>query len=145
MLKAEKLRPSHNSCDVVVCRLPPLPASDLDTIRMTNAPLFAIVIVQNVHNALSAGDAIMKTVISISEARKKLLSIVKRLRDSPDMICQVTVHNDVVAEIKTSPMVKPGEAVAKLLALRKRTRKKAKSKKYSISENIKGHLTAEEC
>ncbi len=82
----------------------------------------------------------MKTVISISEARKKLPSIIKKLRDSPDTIYQVTVHNEVVAEIKTSPRIIPGEAVALLLALRKRTRVKAKSKKYPVSENIKEHL-----
>ena len=82
----------------------------------------------------------MKTVISISEARKHLPSIIKKLRSSPDTIYQVTVHDEVVAEIKTSPRVKPGEAVAQLLALRKRTGKKAKTKKYPISENIKQHL-----
>jgi len=82
----------------------------------------------------------MKTVISISEARKKLPSIIKKLRDSPDTVYQVTVHDEVVAEIKTSPRVKPGEAVARLLALRKLTGKKGKAKKYPISENVKGHL-----
>jgi len=82
----------------------------------------------------------MKTVISISEARKNLPGIIKKLRGSPDTVYQVTVHGEVVAEIKTSPRVKPGEAAAQLLALRKRTRKKSKSTKYPISENIKGHL-----
>ncbi len=82
----------------------------------------------------------MKTVISISEARKKLPSIIKKLRESPDTVYQVTVHDEVVAEIKTSPKVKPGEAAARLLALRKKTGEKAKSKKYPISENIKAHL-----
>jgi len=53
----------------------------------------------------------------------------------------MTMHNKVVAEIKTSLTVKPGEAAAQLLALRKRTRKKGKATKYPISENIKGHLS----
>lgn len=79
--------------------------------------------------------------MSISEARKNLQGIIKKLRESPDIVYQVTVHNEVVAEIKTSPKVKPGEAAAQLLALRKRTRKKGKSAKYPISENIKGHLS----
>lgn len=56
------------------------------------------------------------------------------------MVYQVTVHNEVVAEIKTSPRVKPGEAAKKLLALRKRTVSKGKSKKHPISENIMEHL-----
>jgi hypothetical protein len=82
----------------------------------------------------------MKTVISISEARKQLPGIIKKLRESPDMVYQVTVHDEVVAEIKPSPRVKPGEAAKQLLALRKRTAKKGKAKKYPISENIKAHL-----
>jgi hypothetical protein len=82
----------------------------------------------------------MKTVISISEARKKLPGIIKKLRESPDTVYQVTVHDEVVAEIRTSPRVKPGEAVKHLLALRKRSATKGKAKKYPISENIKEHL-----
>ncbi len=82
----------------------------------------------------------MKTVISISEARKQLPRIIKKLRESPDAVYQVTVHDEVVAEIKTSPRVKPGEAAKQLLALRKRISTKGKSKKYPISENIKEHL-----
>jgi hypothetical protein len=79
----------------------------------------------------------MKTVISISEARKQLPGIIKKLRESPDTVYQVTVHDEIVAEIKTSPRVKPGEAAKRLLALRKRT---ATKKKYPVSENIKEHL-----
>lgn len=82
----------------------------------------------------------MKTVISISEARRKLPSIIKSLQTSPDKVYQVTVHNEVVAEIKTSPKVKPGEAAARLLALRKQAGKKGKSKKHPISEKFKEHL-----
>lgn len=86
----------------------------------------------------------MKTVISITEARKNLPSIIKSLKISPDTVYQVTVHNEVVAEIKTSPVIKPGEAAARLLETRKRTGKKTGSKKYPISENIKDHLYAAE-
>jgi hypothetical protein len=82
----------------------------------------------------------MKTIISISEARKQLPGIIKKLRESPDTVYQVTVHNEVVAEIKISPRVKPGEAAKQLLALRKRTASKGKSKKYPISEHSKEHL-----
>lgn len=82
----------------------------------------------------------MKTIISISEARKQLPGIIKKLRQSPDTVYQVTVHDEVVAEIKTSPRVKPGEAARQLLALRNRTAKKSKPKKYPVSDNIKEHL-----
>ena len=68
----------------------------------------------------------MKTVISISEARKTLPSLIKSLKSSPGTVYQITVHDEVVAEIKRPPMVKPGEAAAKLLELRKKMRGKGK-------------------
>jgi hypothetical protein len=80
----------------------------------------------------------VKNVISISDARKKLPSIIKALKASPDSVFQITVHDEVVAEIKRPPMVKPGEAAARLLDLRKKHR--ARKKKYPISENIKDYL-----
>jgi hypothetical protein len=86
----------------------------------------------------------MKTVISITEARNKLPSIIKSLKKSPDTVYQVTVHNEIVAEIKTSPVIKPGEAATRLLEARKRIGKKTGLKKYPISENIKAHLYAAE-
>jgi hypothetical protein len=82
----------------------------------------------------------MKTTISISEARKKLPNIIKSLRSAPDTVYQVTVHDEVVAEIRTSPRIKPGAAAAGLLKLRKKTSAKSAVKKYPISENIKDHL-----
>jgi hypothetical protein len=82
----------------------------------------------------------MKTVISISEARKTLSSLIKSLKRFPETVYQITVHNEVVAEIKKSPMVKPGEAAAKLLELRKKTRGKGKRYRVPVSENIKEHL-----
>lgn len=63
----------------------------------------------------------MKNIISISEARKRLPGIIKSLKASPDTVYQITVHNEVVAEIRTPPRIKPGEAAAKLLELRKKT------------------------
>lgn len=80
----------------------------------------------------------MKNVISITEARKKLPSILRSFKASPDAVYQITVHDEVVAEIKKPPTVKPGEAAAKLLDLRKHLR--SKRKKYRISENVKDYL-----
>lgn len=82
----------------------------------------------------------MKTVLSITEARKKLPSIVKSLKTSPDTVYQITVHDEVVAEIKTPPKIKPGEAAAKLLAMRKKFKTRKKGYKTPVSENIKEHL-----
>ncbi|OGW40621.1 MAG: hypothetical protein A2Y97_05205 [Nitrospirae bacterium RBG_13_39_12] len=80
----------------------------------------------------------MKNVISITEARKKLPSIIKSFKASPDAVYQITVHDEVVAEIKKPPTVKPGEAAAKLLDLRKHLR--PKRKKCRISESVKDYL-----
>jgi hypothetical protein len=82
----------------------------------------------------------MKTVVSISEARKRLPSIIKSLQTAPDSVFQVTVRNEVVAEIRTSPLVKPGEAADRLLKLRKKAAQRGAAKKYPISENVKDHL-----
>jgi hypothetical protein len=82
----------------------------------------------------------MKTIISISEARKRLPGIIKSLRTAPDTVFQVTVHDEVVAEIRTSPMVKPGAAAARLLKLRKKAGGKRASKKYPVSGSVKDHL-----
>jgi hypothetical protein len=57
---------------------------------------------------------------------------------SPDTIYQKTVHDEIVAEIKQLPVIRLGEAAAKLLALRKQRR--AGKKKYPISEEIKEYL-----
>jgi hypothetical protein len=82
----------------------------------------------------------MKTVISITEARKRLPGIIKSLKKSPDKVYQITVHDEVVAEIKTPPMIKPGEAATKMLELRKRAGIKKKRVAVSVSENIKEYL-----
>jgi hypothetical protein len=82
----------------------------------------------------------MKTVIPISEARKKLPSIIRSLKNSPETVYQVTVHDEVVAEIKSPSIVKPGEAAAKILQTRKKFRVRRKRYKTPISENIKDYL-----
>jgi hypothetical protein len=82
----------------------------------------------------------MKTVISISEARRRLPGIIKALRTAPDTVYQVTVRDEVVAEIRTAALVKPGQAAAGLLKLRKKSGAKRAAKKYPVSENVKDHL-----
>ncbi|MEW6571446.1 MAG: hypothetical protein AB1390_09765 [Nitrospirota bacterium] len=81
----------------------------------------------------------MKNVISISEARKRLPGIIKSLKTSPDTVYQITVYGEVVAEIRTPPKIKPGEAAIRLLELRKRLGSK-KYKTKPISKNIKEYL-----
>jgi antitoxin (DNA-binding transcriptional repressor) of toxin-antitoxin stability system len=81
----------------------------------------------------------MKTIIPISKARQKLPSIIKSLKKSPDIIYQVTVHGEVVAEIKSPAVINAGDAAARLLTLRRRVKKGA-GPTVAVSENIKDHL-----
>jgi len=81
----------------------------------------------------------MKTVISISEARKKLPSIIKSLKSSPGTVYQITVRDEVVAELRTPPKIEPGAAAAKLLELRKHLGGK-KYRTKPVSENVKEYL-----
>ncbi len=81
----------------------------------------------------------MKNVLSITEARKRLPSIIKTLKTSPDTVYQITVHDEVVAEIRPASKIDPGAAAARLLDLRERLRK-PKRKKKPFSENIKEYL-----
>lgn len=84
-------------------------------------------------------------VISITEVRKRLPSMVKFLKASPDTVYQMTVHDEVVAEIKSPCVIKPGKAAFKLLQLRKQFANKRKKYKIEpLSENIKEYLAAEE-
>jgi hypothetical protein len=81
----------------------------------------------------------MKNVISITEARKKLPSLIKSLKSSPDTVYQITFHDEIVAEIRTPPKIKPGEAAARLLELRKRLG----SKKYNTNLHTPLHPSQE--
>lgn len=82
----------------------------------------------------------MKNIISITEARKRLPGIIKSLKTYPDTVYQITVHDEVVAELRTPPKIKPGEAAAKLLEIRKKSGAGKKRYKRPVSENIKDHL-----
>ncbi|TAN40518.1 MAG: hypothetical protein EPN25_07200 [Nitrospirae bacterium] len=82
----------------------------------------------------------MKTVISISDARKQLPGIIKSFKNSPDAVYQITVHDEVVAEIKKPAMVRPGEAATRLLAIRRKLKTKKKQYRSPISENVKDYL-----
>lgn len=82
----------------------------------------------------------MKNVISITEARKRLPGIIKSLKISPDSVFRITVHDEVVAEIRSPQKVNPGEAADKLLQLRKKSRLPGKKYEEPISDNVKEHL-----
>lgn len=84
----------------------------------------------------------MKNIVSISNARKDLPKIIKEIEKHPETIFMVTVRNETVAEIRSArAMVEPGEAVQKLLRLRKKLSSGEKEQpKEPISQRVKGYL-----
>ena len=79
--------------------------------------------------------------IPISEARAKLPQLIKQLQRSPSLTYEITVHHEVVAELKAPPQLSEGgEAAKRLLAIMKQLPKPGSRKKVRVSENIKKHL-----
>ena len=84
----------------------------------------------------------MSNVVSISNARKNLPRMIEEIEKNPETVFRITVRRETVAEIRsTRTMVKPGEAVQKLLSLRRKLSSKVKDQaKESISQRAKDHL-----
>ena len=78
--------------------------------------------------------------LSISEARKQLPALVRRVRRDAGTRVQITVHDEVVAELRAvQPEPEPGAAAAKLLEIMARLPKRRGSK-TRISSHVKDHL-----
>ena len=79
--------------------------------------------------------------VPISEARTKLPHLIKQLQRNPNVTYEITVHREVVAELK-APLQLPagGEAAKRLLAILEQTPQSRSRKKVRVSENIKKHL-----
>ena len=84
----------------------------------------------------------MSNVVSISNARKNLPRMIEEIEKNPETVFRITVRRETVAEIRsTRTMVEPGEAVRKLLSLRRKLSSKVKDQaKEPISERVKDHL-----
>lgn len=79
--------------------------------------------------------------VPISEARTKLPQLIKQLQRNPNLIYEITVHHEVVAELKAPPQLSEGgEAAKRLLAIMEQLPKLRSRKKVRVSENIKKHL-----
>jgi antitoxin (DNA-binding transcriptional repressor) of toxin-antitoxin stability system len=78
--------------------------------------------------------------LSISEARKKLPDLVRQVRKDTGIKFEITVHDEVVAELRgTSPEPEPGAAAKKLFrAMRKLP--KYRGRKTKVSEHVKKYL-----
>ena len=77
---------------------------------------------------------------SINEARKRLPELVRRVRKDPDSAVQITVRDEVVAELRAAlPEPAPGAAAKKLAALMRRL-PKHRGRKTDVSAHVKEHL-----
>lgn len=78
--------------------------------------------------------------ISISEARRRLPELVRQVQNNSGTSVQITVHDEVVAELRAvQPEPEPGAAARKLLELMMRL-PKYRGRKTAISSHIKEHL-----
>ena len=78
--------------------------------------------------------------LSISEARKRLPALVRQVRRDAGARVEITVHNEVVAELRAVlPEPEPGAAARRLLHLMK-TLPKRRGRKLPISSHVKTHL-----
>lgn len=78
--------------------------------------------------------------LSISEARKQLPALVRRVRRDSGVSVQITVHDQVVAELRAVEQgPPPGAAATTLLELMAKLPKR-RGRKVSISSRVKSHL-----
>ena len=78
--------------------------------------------------------------LSISEARRLLPELVRRVGKEAGASVQITVHDEVVAELRAAqPEPEPGAAAKQLLELMKKL-PRHRGRKTSISSHVKEHL-----
>lgn len=78
--------------------------------------------------------------VTISEARRRLPELVKRVRKDAGSTIQISVRDEVVAELRAAvPEPEPGAAARALLALRARM-PKGTGRRQNVSGHVKEHL-----
>ncbi len=87
----------------------------------------------------------MKNIVSISNARKDLPRMVKEIQKNPGTVYKIAVRNETIAELRSAQtMIRPGEAVRKLIHLRQKLSHSIKDKtRVSISKRVKDYLYPE--
>jgi hypothetical protein len=84
----------------------------------------------------------MKGIVSISNARKDLPKMIREIQKNPERVFQIAVRNETIAEIRSAKtQVQPGEAVRKLIQLRKKLAYSSKGRAVEpISQRVKDYL-----
>lgn len=79
--------------------------------------------------------------LSISEARRRLPELVRQVRKDPGAAVQITVRDEVVAEIRAAlPEPEPGAAAQALLDLMRRLPRHRRRPRTDVSGHLKDHL-----
>lgn len=81
--------------------------------------------------------------ITVTEARRLLPSLLKRVHDDPNLRVEITVRDEPVAELRAmTPSPAPGEAVRRLLELRERLAEAVPpaGSPADVSERVKDYL-----
>ena len=78
--------------------------------------------------------------LSISEARRRLPELVRQVRQDPGATVQITVRDEVVAELRAAlPEPEPGAAARALLELARRLPRR-RGRQTDVSTRVKDHL-----
>lgn len=78
--------------------------------------------------------------IPITDARRRLSELVRQVREDAGLSVQITVHDEVVAELRAAQLEpEPGTAARKLLELMRRL-PKHRGRKTAVSVSVRAHL-----
>lgn len=91
-----------------------------------------------VHFQHIQSEVVMK--LSISEARKRLPALVRRVQRDAGTSIQITVHDEVVAELRAVQVEPPPGAAAKALLNIMAGLPKRRGRSHQVSSRIKDHL-----
>ena len=79
--------------------------------------------------------------LSISIARRQLPALIRRVQRDAGVRVQITVHDEVVAELRAvQPEPEPGAVAAKLLEIMANIFETPWEQRYFISSHVKDHL-----
>jgi antitoxin (DNA-binding transcriptional repressor) of toxin-antitoxin stability system len=82
--------------------------------------------------------------LSISEARRRLPQLVRQVKQDRGSVVQITVRDEVVAELRAAlPQPEPGAAAKALLELMQKL-PKHRGPRRNISGHVKDHLYGRE-
>lgn len=81
------------------------------------------------------------TRVSISEARRRLPELVRQVKQDRGSVVQITVRDEVVAELRAAlPEPEPGAAARALVELASKLPKPRKGRPTDVSAHVKDYL-----